>query len=210
MSSSVLQAAPNFPARPWNLPLRGIAVFYGCPQVPQLSHYFLPRAIAEGKRILYLDGANRFDPLLLARLARQRGNMPSEWNSRIRTARAFTCFQLTELLVRAPRLLQSFPADVAILTAMPELYFDEDVRETEAISSFHQGLRALRQLAARLPVTVFSDPDSFHTPRQKLFGQVKACAGRMGKFTEQQDGTLTLSDESIAPRAALPARDEKN
>jgi hypothetical protein len=210
MSSPALQAAPNFPAKPWSLPFRGIAVFYGCPQVPRLSHYFLPRAIAEGKRILYLDGANRFDPLLLARLARQRGNMPSEWNSRIRTARAFTCFQLTELLVRTPRLLQNFPVDVVILTAMPELYFDEDVREADAISSFHQGLRALRQLAARLPVAVFSDPGSFSTPRQKLFEQVKACAGRTEKFTARQDGTLTLSHENIAPRAALPARDERS
>ncbi|MFZ0211085.1 MAG: hypothetical protein WBE20_09840 [Candidatus Acidiferrales bacterium] len=205
MSSPALQVAPNFPAKPWKLPLRGMAVFYGCPQVPRLSHYFLPRAIAEGKRILYLDGANRFDPLLLARLARQRGNMPSEWNSHVRTARAFTCFQLTELLVRAPRLLQSFPADVAILTAMPELYFDEDVREADAISSFQQGLRALRQLAARLPVAVFSDPGSFSTPRRKLFEQVRACARQTGKFTEQEDDTLTFSDESIVTRTSLLA-----
>ncbi len=167
MSSPALQIEKrSFHARPWVLPTCGIAVFYGCAQITRLSHYFLPPAIMEGKRTLYLDGANRFDPLLLARLARQRGRDPSYFNDRVRVARAFTCFQLTELLVRAPNLLGRFPADVVILTALPELYFDEDVREPDAISSFHKGLRALQQLAARLPVAVFSDPS--RSPRREV------------------------------------------
>lgn len=188
------------------LPVRGVALFYGCSQVPRLSHYFLPRAITEGKRILYLDGANRFDPLLLARLARRCGCLPSEFNSYVRIARAFTCFQLTELLVRVPRLLNTFPADVVILTAMPELYFDEDVREAEAISSFHRGLRALQQLAGRLPLAMFSDPCSFATPRRKLFEQVKVCAGQVWKFIEHEDSTLTISNERALTHTLLPVR----
>src|SRR5882762_9982037 len=59
--------------RPWVLPPSGLAVFYGRPETPRLFHYFLPRLLAEGKQVLCLDGANRFDPLLIARLARQRG-----------------------------------------------------------------------------------------------------------------------------------------
>ncbi len=142
MSFPTAPALSHWQAKLWTLPARGLAVFYGGPQVLRLSHYVLPRALQAGQRALYLDGANRFDPLLLARLARRRGDSPAEWNRRIRVARAFTCFQLTELLVRAPRLLQSFPADAVILTAMPELYFDEDVREADALSSFQRGLRA--------------------------------------------------------------------
>lgn len=184
--------------KPWVLPVSGVALFYGCPQVPRLSHYFLPRAITKGNHVLYLDGANRFDPLLLARLARHCGCRPSEFNHCVRVARAFTCFQLTELLVRIPRLLQDFPADIVILTAMPELYFDEDVREAEAISSFHRGLHSLQQLSDRLPLAIFSDPSSFVTPRRKLFEQVKACAGQVWKFTVNRDGTPTLSPEKAA------------
>lgn len=195
MFSPVLQIGPDFHTKPWMLPVRGVALFYGCPQVPRLSHYFLPRAITEGKQVLYLDGANRFDPLLLARLARHRGCLLSEFNSRVRIARAFTCFQLTELLVRVPRLLHTFPADVVILTAMPELYFDEDVREAEAIASFHRGLHALQQLAGRLPLAMFSDPSSFATPRRKLFEQVKAFAGQVWKFIEHENSALTISNE---------------
>lgn len=202
MSSPAFEAALHL-GTPWELPAHGIGVFYGCPQIQRLSHYFLPRAIAEGKRILYLDGANSFDPLLLARLARQRGCGPSEFNCRIRIARAFTCFQLTELLVRMRRLLQNFSADAVLLTAMPELYFDEDVREPDAISSFNRGLRALQQLAGQLPVAVFCDPCSFTTPRRKLFERVKACASQVCNFAVREDNTLTLSNERVAWKALL-------
>ncbi len=76
--------APLPPKRPWVLPPSGLAVFYGRPETPRLFHYFLPRLLAEGKQVLCLDGANRFDPLLIARLARQRGREVAEFNRRIR------------------------------------------------------------------------------------------------------------------------------
>lgn len=194
------------PQKLWALPAQGLAVFYGCPQVHRLSHYFLPHELLERKRVLYLDGANRFDPLLLMRLARQRGHDSQEFNRHIRVARAFTCFQLTELLCRAPRLLEGFPADVLIITALPELYFDEDVREPDAITSFRQGLWALQQLADRLPVAVFSDPASFPTRRHKLFEQLKASAGQVWKFTVNEGSTPAISEEKAVPSALFPAK----
>lgn len=207
MASAALEIRKSSSSsKPWTLPAQGLAIFHGCPQVHRLSHYFLPRALGEGKRVLYLDGANRFDPLLLVRLARQRGHDAQEFNRNIRVARAFTCFQLTELLCRAPRLLEGFPADVLVVTALPELYFDEDVREPDAITSFRQGLRALEQLAGRLPVAVFSDPLSFPTSRRKLFEQVKSCAAQVWKFNFEEDNTPALSNERAAPPPLLSAR----
>jgi site-specific recombinase XerD len=38
--------------------------------MPRLSHYFLPRLLLSEKRILYLDGANQINPLLIAHFAR--------------------------------------------------------------------------------------------------------------------------------------------
>src|SRR5260221_168966 len=90
---------------PWVLSDRALTVFYGCPEMPRLSHYFLPRLLFAKKQILYLDGANEISPLLLARFARERGLDPSSVNSLIRVARAFTCFQLTELDGSRPRSL---------------------------------------------------------------------------------------------------------
>jgi hypothetical protein len=176
--------------KPWALPPSGLAVFYGRPETPRLFHYFLPRLLAEGKQVLCLDGANRFDPLLIARLARQRGIAAQEFNRRIRVARAFTCFQLTELLVRVPRFVRKFAADALIVTALPDLYFDEDVRERDAAVAFRHALDALRALRPLpLGVAVFSDATSFETlrpgksgPRRAMFTQLTAQATELWRF----------------------------
>src|SRR5690348_1671821 len=91
---------------PWVFSDRTLTVFYGFPEMPRLSHYFLPRLLFAKRQILYLDGANQISPLLLARFARERGVDSSSVNSLIRVARAFTCFQLTELVRRVTRTLE--------------------------------------------------------------------------------------------------------
>jgi hypothetical protein len=196
-------ASPLPSRKPWALPPLGLAVFYGRPETPRLFHYFLPRLLAEGKQVLCLDGANRFDPLLLARLARQRGSEAVEFNRRIRVARAFTCFQLTELLVRVPRLLEKFAADALVVTALPDLYFDEDVRERDAGVAFGHALAALRALRSLpLGVAVFSDATSFRTPRRAMFGQLAAQATELWRFAlDEKGGKLRLIGGDAAPAA---------
>ena len=206
MASLPMLAGLPSPLKPWLLPTKGLAIFYGCPQMGRLSHYFLPRLLIQGKRVLYLDGANRFSPLLLARLARERGRDSAEFNRNMRIARAFTCFQLTELLARAPRLLRSFPADFVLLTGLPELYFDEDAGEPDAFASFRQALRGLQGLARSLPIAVFSDASSFLTPRRRLFRQLTALADYVSKFDAKEDRTLTVTSEKAPVPAMLPAR----
>jgi hypothetical protein len=133
--------------RPWTLPPQGLALFHGDQDTARLSHYFLPRLLLEGKRVLMLDGANCADPRLLERLARQRRVPFERFCRQIEIARAFTCFQLTELIARLPRLLADFPAEVLIVTAFPELYYDEDVRDWNAQVAFEQALANLRRWA---------------------------------------------------------------
>ncbi len=195
--------------KPWALPPSGLAMFYGRPETPRLFHYFLPRLLGEGKRVLCLDGANRFDPLLIARLARQRGIATGEFNRRIRVARAFTCFQLTELLVRVPRFVETFAADALIVTALPDLYLDEDVRDRDAAVAFRHALDALRALAP-LPmgVAVFSDAASLEAPRpgvpelrRAMFTQLAAQATELWRFAlDGEDGKLRLiGEKSCSP-----------
>lgn len=187
------------PRKPWALPPTGLAVFYGRPETPRLFHYFLPRLLAEGKRVLCLDGANRFDPLLIARLARRRGIAAAEFNRRIRVARAFTCFQLTELLVRVPRFIEKFAADALIVTALPDLYFDEDVRDRDAAVAFRHALDALRALGPLpLGVAVFSDATRRGVPesRRAMFTQLAAQATELWRFAlDGEDGKLRLIGE---------------
>jgi len=131
--------------KPWTVPSRGLAVFHGSGETARLSHYFLPRLLLEGKRILVLDGANSADPRLMARLARERGIAFGQFSRQIQIARAFTCFQLTELIARVPRFLENFPAQVLIVTALPDLYFDGDVRDWDARVAFERALGDLRR-----------------------------------------------------------------
>lgn len=176
-------ALPRLPVPSWTLPPQGLAVFHGPQDLPRLSHYFLPRLLLAGRPVLYLDGANAFDPLLVARFARRRGLEPQTFNRHLRIARAFTCFQLTELLERTPRLLRQFPARLVFITALPELYFDEDVREPDAVASFRHALTALRCLQqSRLTLAVFTDVEGFQTPRRRFFRQLAAQADQVMRF----------------------------
>ncbi|HVB55664.1 MAG TPA: hypothetical protein VNE63_04410 [Candidatus Acidoferrales bacterium] len=205
MSLDSIPAQAVAPSSPkiWALPERGLAVFHGHSDAPRLFHYFLPGLIAQGKSILCLDGANRFDPLLIARFARECRQEASVFNQRLRVARAFTCFQLTELLVRVPRLLEKFPADALVVTALPDLYFDEDVREHEATASFQRALEALRVLQqSALATSVFSDATSFQTPRRTFFAHLVAQADCVSRFAEE-DGRLVLVEEKDRTPALL-------
>ena len=172
--------------------------------MPRLSHYFLPRLVFTKKQILYLDGANQISPLLLARFARERGVEPSSVNSLIRVARAFTCFQLTELVRRAPKTLERFPAGVLIVTALPDLYFDEDVRDREAGASFERALECLADLQPlSLSIAVFSDATSFKTKRRDFFQRLRNQAEHVVKVESTPDNKLSFTREKNTP--LLPA-----
>src|SRR3989442_13232163 len=190
--------------KPWVLADRGLTVYYGCPEMPRLSHYFLPRLLFDNKQILYLDGANQISPLLLARFARERGVDPSNVNSLIRVARAFTCFQLTELVRRVPKNLERFSADVLIVTALPDLYFDEDVRDREARASFEHALEGLRNVAPlSLSIAVFSDVTSFKTKRRDFFQRLRNQANHVVKVESTPDNKLSFTREKNT--SLLPA-----
>ena len=185
---------------PWVLPARALTVFYGCPEMPRLSHYFLPRLLFAKKQILYLDGANQISPLLLARFARERGLDSSSVNSLIRVARAFTCFQLTELVRRVPKSLEKCPADVLIVTALPDLYFDEDVQDRPARASFEHALEGLQQLAPlQLPIAVFSDATSFKTKRHDFFKKLRNQADHIVKVESDSETSLSFTREKDTP-----------
>ena len=186
---------PPRQATPWTFPEQGTAVFYGPGNVPKLSHYFLPRLLLQGKRVLFLDGANSANPRLLARLARERSVPFEQFNRQVQIARAFTCFQLTELITRVPRFLADFPADVLVVTALPDLYFDEDVRDWDARVALEQALSSLDRLARQpLTITLFSAATTF-TPsaaRKSFFARACRAASEVWRFSVGEDGRPSL------------------
>ena len=187
------------PSKPWVLPTRGLTVYYGCPEMPRLSHYFLPTFLLNDKRILYFDGANQISPHLIARFAKERGLEPSVFNELILVSRAFTCFQLTGLIERAPEYLRKFPANVLMVTALPDMHFDEDVREREARASFKHALEGLDTLAPlRIPTAVFSDATSFNTRRMDFFRLLCKQADQVVKVETHPNTELSFTCEKTA------------
>ena len=213
--SNVIQVPSHeLPRRttPWVFPEQGLAVFYGPGNVPKLSHYFLPRLLLQGKRVLFLDGANSANPRLLARLARERSVPFEQFNRQIQIARAFTCFQLTELIARVPRFLADFPANVLVITALPDLYFDEDVRDWDARVALEQALSSLERLARQpLAVTIFSAATTFTPPaaRKNFFARACRTAGEVWRFSVDEDSRPKLicergpADARLRPAAAM-------
>ena len=194
-SSLEKQSSP----KPWALPERGLTVYYGCPEMPRLSHYFLPRVLLDDKRVLYFDGANQISPLLIARFAKERGLEPSVFNDVILISRAFTCFQLTGLIQRAPEYLRKFPANVLIVTALPDMHFDEDVQELEARASFNHALEGLGTLAPLpMPIAVFSDATSLKTRRMDFFRLLCKQADQVVKIETHPDNELSFTCEKTA------------
>jgi hypothetical protein len=186
--------------KPWVLPDRALTLFYGCPEMPRLSHYFLPRILVDEKRVLHLDGANQISPLLIARFARERGLEPSELNGFIRIARAFTCFQLTELIRRVPKVLATFSAEVLIVTALPDLFFDENVQDRPARASFEHAMEGLRELAPLpLSIAVFSDATSFKTKRRDFFKNLRNQADHVLKVEPGPENKLSFTREKNTP-----------
>ena len=196
LSSADGQSSP----KPWVLPSRALTLYYGCPEMPRLSHYFLPRVLHEEKKILYLDGANQISPLLIARFARERGLDPSVFNCLVRVSRAFTCFQLTELIRRVPKFLETFDANVLIVTALPDLFFDEDVRDREARASFEHALEGLREIAPLpISVAVFSDATSYKTKRSDFLQRLCKQANEVLKVEARPGNALSFTREKAAP-----------
>ena len=81
-----------------------------------------------------------------------------------------------------PRFLRRCPADVLIVTALPDLYFDEDVRDREARASFEHALEGFGNLAPlSLSIAVFSDATSFKTERRDFFQRLRNQAEHVVK-----------------------------
>ncbi len=111
---------------------------------------------AQGHTVRVFDGGNRFDGYFVARLARRFSGAalppPSDPHAvlnRIYLSRAFTCFQLAELIENAP----SNPQPLFILDLLATFY-DESVPLRDADRLLSLTIAHLKRLASAGPVIV--------------------------------------------------------
>lgn len=109
-----------------------------------LGVHLAAQMACEYKQVLYLCGDNRFDPYAVARLARSLDESQEETLSRILVARAFTAYQLDELI---RRLNPEETFGVVIISGVCTAFFDEDVTHSDAARLFYRSLRRLGDLS---------------------------------------------------------------
>ncbi|MEK6619023.1 MAG: hypothetical protein AABY90_10040 [Nitrospirota bacterium] len=129
-------------------PNDGLVLVYGHPAVLRLGLYAAADRVLAGEPILYLDGANAFDPFVITRLARASGVAPRTLLLSIHVSRAFTCHQMASLITeRLEPAFRAHRARIAILSGPLETFYDEAVPHDEVARLAHTMLTFLRHVA---------------------------------------------------------------
>lgn len=124
---------------------------------PELATRVISRAVCRGKQVRFICGDNRFDPYAVARFAKQNKKRPQDAMRSILIARAFTAYQLAELVNRLDPAAP--PHGVTIISGPCSLFIDEGVRIVDAARLFYRMLWRLVELSrSGMPLLLAQGP----------------------------------------------------
>jgi len=157
-----------------------LMLFWGAHTPTRTLLMALTALAAQGHALRVFDGGNRFDGYFVARMARRfTGNTtaqgpidPHAILNRIRLSRAFTCFQMADLIENTP----ANPQPLFILDLL-NTFYDESVplRDTKRLLSLT--LAHLKRLASIGPVIVGArEPRALVKDRWTLLDQLQLAA----------------------------------
>ena len=127
---------------------------------------------ARGETPKVFDGGNRFDGYFVARMARRLSPRPEAILGRLHLSRAFTCYQLAQLIEEA----RASRSPVLILDLLSTFY-DESVPFRDVERLLGQVISHLKRLAAVGPVIVGArEPQSMVQDRWRLLEQLQIAA----------------------------------
>ena len=173
-------------------------------QANTLAVEFAAQAAGENRTVVFVSGDNRFDPYAIARYARLRGWSESAVLERILIARAFTAYQLTELLARLK------PDDIAgpvVVSGICTAFFDEDLSHTEAARLFYRALWRVIALAQEgLALLLIESSLAPNTRRAHFLTDLERASHVVIRLTNQQ--SCTLEQCSLSAKPYLPALPE--
>jgi hypothetical protein len=106
-------------------------------QATALGTSIATRVATEGRAVKWICGDNHFNPYAVAREAYTLAASPEAALARIQIARAFTAYQLTELI---GRLQPTAEPQLVIISGLCTSFLDEDVTHTDAARLFYRVL----------------------------------------------------------------------
>lgn len=172
-----------------------LSLFWGAETTARTLLAVATALAGRGQPVRIFDGGNRFDGYFVARLARQLvGNLdlrppadPHVLLGRIRLSRAFTCFQLAELIGNAP----ACPEPLFVLE-MLSTFYDESVPLADSERLLAMTIAHLKRLAAAGPVIVGArEPQTLVKDRWALLDRLQAASDAAWLLRPPQPPTAT-------------------
>jgi hypothetical protein len=125
-----------------------------------------------GQTVRVFDGGNRFDGYFVARLARRMSSDPHSILERVQLSRAFTCFQLAELIENA----RIEPGPLFVLDLL-NTFYDESVPLRDVERLLAVTISHLKRMAVHGPVIVGArEPQSLVKERWILLDRLQIAA----------------------------------
>jgi Rad51 len=182
------------------LPSRMVTVYGG--QASALGVHLAAQLACENKSSLYLCGDNRFDPYIVARCARSQQKNPDEVLGRILVTRAFTAYQLDELIHRLelPDTLEDAYA-VVVVSGICTTFLDEDVTHTDAARMFYRSLWRLRELSREGLALLLAQSET--TPNHPQRAHFLADLFRISNVVIRLEGERTFTFENSSGRSLI-------
>lgn len=109
-------------------------------------HLCLRQVLDFDRDVVFVDGGNTMNPHPLAALAKREGVSRQAILGRVRVARAFTAYQMASLLLEALEEEVRAGPGLLVLSAVADLFLDEDVAYEEAYHLLRRGLHRAREL----------------------------------------------------------------
>jgi hypothetical protein len=159
-----------------------LSLFWGANTPTRALLACLTVLASEGHTVQVFDGGNRFDGYFIARLARRLSSDPRAVLERIRLSRAFTCFQLAQLIESAPAVpAQPDNAEracsVLFVLDLLNTFYDESVPLRDVERLLASTVMHLKRLAAAGPVIVGArEPRVLVKERWSLLDQLQTAA----------------------------------
>jgi hypothetical protein len=181
----------------------GIALLCGAGIPSELIFKPIAQLAGSSRPVYVVDGDNSFRSYLIARYARELNLDPRHALTQVKVSRAFTCYQLAEIVERLSRCADTVDcvgvncAGIVCLGLLGTLY-DEEVAWPEAQRLLREVIAHLKALAERWPVIVTVRP-----PPSKAQNRV----GLIQLLMQQIDAVRILEPDSRDERSVqIPLR----
>jgi len=157
-----------------------------------LGVHLAAQLACESQQSLYLCGDNRFDPYAVARFAKSQQHGPPgalyAALGRILVARAFTAYQLDELI---HRLNPDGGYAVVIISGICTAFYDEDVMHNDAARLFYRSLWRLADLSRKgLTLLLTQSEMPAHTRRAYFLTDLCRASNVVARLDGEHSFTL--------------------